>query len=87
MNTSEPWHGFWADGFWIFPILMPIVMLIGLYLVFGRGGFRGCCGLNGRSEDPQDRKIAASPMEILKQRYAKGEITKDEFEEIKKGLE
>lgn len=38
---------------------------------------------NGKSIDSENE----SPIEILKRRYAKGEITKDEFDRIKKEIE
>jgi len=80
---------FWWGGWWIFPVLMPIVMLIVLftvlYLVFGRGGFRqSWWGASDRySPDGRDSESA---MEILKKRYAKGELTKEEFERMKKDI-
>ena len=80
---------FWWYGWWIFPIVMPIVMLVVLfavlYFVFGRGGFRPPCwgdserySLHGRDSE--------SAIEILKKRYAIGEITKEEFERMKKDI-
>ncbi len=74
---------YWMHGMWIFPLVMPIVMvtvlLIVLYLIFGRG-----------SRPPwQDRGRELhynNPMEILKTRYAKGELSGEEFEKIKKDL-
>lgn len=37
----------------------------------------------GRSDSP----LRESPMDILKRRYAKGEITKEEFQRMKKDLQ
>ena len=88
---------FWLEDMWIFPIVIPVVMIvmcIVFYLVFGRRW----CGRwsrtgwfgppwredsdrhTGQGEDPE------TALEILKKRYAKGEITKREFDQMKKDL-
>jgi putative membrane protein len=68
---------------WFFPMMFPIlgftVMLIVVYLIFGRG-FRP----PWRDHDGGSQSDGA--MEILRKRYAKGEITKEEFDQMKKDL-
>ena len=68
---------FWMGGMWIFPIILVVVMIIICYLVFGRG----VCNPSWLS------RKSKKPLDILKERYAKGEITKEEFDQIKKDLE
>ena len=79
-----PGEHFWWGGWWMFPMAMPVVMLVilivVLYLFFGRGGLRP------RWRDRYPGRESESVMDILKKRYAKGEITKDEFEQMKKDL-
>jgi len=58
--------------FWIAVVVGIIFLIKWLVISTGAGG-RGA-----RSED--------SPLEILKKRYARGEINKEEFEEKKKDL-
>ena len=71
---------------WIFPLIGLSVMLLVVYLIFRRGGFQPSCGgWNGQDRGPTEQKLD-SPMEILKRRYAKGEITDDEFERVKRGI-
>ena len=82
-----PEHTMWWPwvGMWIFPMIMFIMIIIIVFLFAGRRG--GCCfpwsnmgsyfDENGESE---------SALEILKSRYAKGEITKEEFEQMKKDI-
>ncbi len=76
-----PEEYFWHWHVWFFPIVMPIfwvvVITVALFLIFGRRGFRRPGGPN------QDRESA---LEILKKRYARGEISKDEFERMKRDI-
>jgi len=79
-----PGEHFWWGGWWMFPMAMPIVMiivaLVVVYFLFGRGGYR----------PPWDRypsgRDTETPLDILKKRYARGEIKKEEFEQMKKDL-
>ncbi|NOQ88459.1 MAG: SHOCT domain-containing protein [Gammaproteobacteria bacterium] len=61
-------------GMWIFWILVIVgVALIAKLLIVGSSN--------------QSSMISASPLEILKKRYASGEINQEEFESMKKELE
>ena len=79
-----PGEHFWWGGWWMFPMIMPIVFLIiamiVLYLIFGRERFKPPWW------DRYPGRESESALDILKKRYAKGEITKEEFEQMKKDL-
>ncbi len=79
-----PGHMWWV-GWWIFPLIMCIIMMFFFSRMSGRGGFRP-----PRMQD-SDRHHGESTgsetaLDILNKRYAKGEITKEELEEMKKNL-
>ncbi len=75
---------FWWGGMWIFPLIMIVVMLLVVYLIFGRGVFRPP-GWHF-DERTRHREDSETPLEILKRRYAKGEVSKEEFERIKNDI-
>ena len=75
----DPQHFCW--GWWrLFPFIMPVVMFVVvaaiLYLAFRRGGVR-----------PPWQNDSETAIELLKRRYAKGEISREEFEQIKRDLQ
>jgi len=78
-HEDEGWHGPWrmmgTGGFWMIPFFPIIILVVILYFVFGRNNARW----SGSGSDD-------TPLELLKKRYAKGEITKEEYDEIKKDL-
>jgi putative membrane protein len=78
----------WWGPMWFFPMIMPIIMVVVLvlclYIIFGRGGFRP----PWHTDRPYSHGgQGESAVEILKKRYAKGEITKDEFEQMKRDIQ
>jgi len=74
-------HFWWWGGFWMFPMVIPLVfiaiLIAAFYFIFRRSGGRPPWGDSPHSE---------SALEVLKKRYAKGEITKEEFDRIKKDI-
>ena len=76
------WWGPMGDHMWFSPMIMPILFLLALVLIlyffFGKGGTRPPGEAPGQGGD--------SALDILKKRYARGEITKEEYEQIKKDL-
>ena len=75
MFTDGSWMGH-GIGMWLFWIILIIVVVLLLRVVTGNGGS------SGSSSNHQQ-----SPLEILKARYARGEIDEEEFSRRKKELE
>jgi putative membrane protein len=75
----------WFGGWWIFPIIMCLVIMIFFFLRSRRGGFRPPW-MQGSDRDHRESTDSETPLEILKKRYSKGEITKEEFDQTKKDI-
>ena len=71
----------WWGGMWIFPFIMIVFVLVVVYLLFGRTGLRP-----PSERYPIERADRESPVDILKRRYAQGEITKEEFDKMRKDV-
>ena len=76
-------ENFGFGGWWIIPIICMIMMFF--FMMFRRGGFRPPWGQNS-DRHQSENKDSETAIDILKKRYARGEITKDEFDQMKKDL-
>ena len=74
--------GFGSFGFiWMIFIFLFVLAIIAGVIILIIWAIRRA----GSNQEPQ-YKLAANAIEILKERYAKGEITKEEFENMKKDV-
>jgi putative membrane protein len=83
--------GFWMGGVWILPIIMIILLGVVFFVIRPRMSGRGGPWFERRGSDQDSQGIredgdSETPLEILQKRYARGEITKEEYEEIKRDL-
>ncbi len=71
----------WMGGFmWLFPMIILVFLIIIGVLLYSRSA-------RHYSSDERSSKTAEdSALEILKKRYARGEISRDEYEQIKKDI-
>ena len=77
--TPETMHQYWWGFWWFGPIFMLIfwvLVIVGIVVLIKWIGSQS--RIEGRTEE--------SAMDILKKRYAKGEISKEEFEEKKRDI-
>ena len=73
------------SDWWIFPVIMCIIMMF-FFIMHSRGGF-GRPWSRGSDQNHSERIDSESALDILNKRYAKGEITKEEFEYMKQDLQ
>ncbi len=87
MGQHYGWmHDMMGWGGWMFPwgwILVLVLVAVIIYAVAGRGRLT----TSGRYRPyARDEQVSEPPLEILKKRYAKGEISREEFEQMKRDI-
>jgi putative membrane protein len=68
------YYGMGGGFMWLFPLIGLGIFLYVIYMIFNKTN----TGNNATNSE--------SALEVLKKRYARGEISKSEFEEMKKDL-
>lgn len=86
-QTQGPFYGphMWNGGWhgWFFgPIMMIVFVAVAVVVVMLLVRWLGTPGHGGASRSPPDM----TPLDILKERFAKGEIDQEEFEERRRVL-
>ena len=80
---NNEWYGFggWMGGGWLWMLLLivAVVMLIVWAL-------RGSAGSSSSQPPPSQRAERQTPLETLDMRFAKGEISEDEYKSMRRTL-
>ena len=64
-----------GSGAWIYLIILAIVIIVAIILV------------TRWTMESDKRKANGTPLDILKKRYARGEMTRSEYEQMKKDIQ
>ncbi len=83
MMTLAQMDGFGPGKMWFMPVIC-IVICVVLFLLFRRGGMGPFSNGPRRMDKPDSRNQSA--IDILNNRYAKGEISKEEYDRMKKDI-
>lgn len=68
----EPW------GFmWFGPLFWIIILVVVIYFIVS----------SGKNRRPENMPEQETSLDILKKRYARGEITKEQYDQMKKDIE
>jgi putative membrane protein len=71
---------FWGGGMWFGWIFWLAIIGIIVYLLVNQSS-------RNRNQDFFHQPSSDTPIDIIKKRYAKGEITKEQFDQMRKDLE
>jgi putative membrane protein len=88
MGQHYGWmHDMMGWGMWMGPwgwVLIVILVVILIYALAGRTG--QCPPQPSRGSHMEEKQALETPLDILKKRYARGEISREDFEQMKKDL-
>ena len=76
----QDWWGHGVGFWWVFPLIGLVVFFLIMRTMFGGRGSMNC-GSHGADSSPTE-----SARNLLDKRFARGELTKDEYEEMRKTL-
>jgi len=75
MGPGSGYYMMGGSGMWFFPLIFIILFVVVIFYLFKQNETKTSTGSSNESA-----------LDILKKRYAKGEISKDEYESMKKEL-
>lgn len=88
MGQHYGWmHDMMGWGMWMIPwgwVLIIILVVILIYALAGRAGQRPPQPSGG--SHVEEKQALETPLDILRKRYARGEISREDFEQMKKDL-
>jgi len=74
-----------CNNWFVFPMIMCLAMIFFCIIMFNKRGFRGPWMRN--YYESGDKSVRSdSAIDIIKSRYAKGDISKEEYDQMKKDL-
>lgn len=77
--------GMMGGGWFVWLLLLALLVILGVWAVRSFSTSAGRTGGIERREPPRtDRE---TPLEILQNRYARGEITREEYEQMRRDLQ
>ena len=71
-------ENFFGSGVWIIPLVMMVLCFLFFRFFASKRNFFG--------HNVSKSAIEESPLDIIKKRYARGEISKSEFEQMQKNI-